>query len=84
MGNPLIPSLTHPPLRRATTLLSRRSGKLGSSRAITEASSHTAREKKLRHWAPKGANPMSPLLVPDPRAPSGVVCRHVRHTSAEH
>lgn len=39
------------------------------------------RRGKPRHWAPRGANPMSPLLVPDPRAPSGVVWRHVRHTS---
>lgn len=45
--------------------------------------SHRAGKKKARHWAPRGANPMSPLLVPDPRAPSGVVWRHVRHTSTD-
>jgi hypothetical protein len=84
MGNPsspLLPTHHHGEGRCFSPVVP---AKLGSSRAITEASSHTAREKKtLRHWAPTGANPMSPLLVPDPRAPSGVVWRHVRHTSTD-
>lgn len=50
-------------------------------RVVQSPKPPVTRRGKPRHWAPRGANPMSPLLVPDPRAPSGVVWRHVRHTS---
>lgn len=62
MGNPSSPSpLSYPPLRR----LSRRSGKLGSSRAITEASSHTARETET--LGTEGSQPHVP--APGSRPP---------------
>lgn len=62
MGNPSsLSPLSYPPLRR----LSRRSGKLGSSRAITEASSHTARETET--LGTEGSQPHVP--APGSRPP---------------
>lgn len=58
--------LSYPPLRR----LSRRSGKLGSSRAITEPSSHTARETET--LGTEGSQPHVPApWFPTPGLPAG-------------